>query len=171
MIELIKNSEFDVINEIIEKSFPEHEIRDYDKQKELLNNPLFNIYVMRDVLTGKIKAFISIWNIEDYIFVDHFAVSSEFRNEGLGSKILQEIKDILKKKIFLEVEPPKSEIDERRIKFYQKNGFLLNDYKYKLPSLVEGLKPMTMMIMSTGEKLTYEKFQSLTQELMRVVYN
>lgn len=170
MLEKMKISDFDAINIMIEKSFPKHEIRGYGPQKKLLDDPNFNIYVIRDEKSEQVKAFITIWDVEDFGFVDHFAVSEEFRNEGLGSIILSETRKLINRKMFFEVDLPKDEMSKRRIGFYERNGYFLNDFQYELPPLVEGLEPMTMMIMSSDEKLTKEKLTSLKNELMKIVY-
>lgn len=168
MLEKIRLEEFDEIYNMIVESFPTHEIRDYQKQKDMLNNDKFNIYIMKD--NGNIKGFISIWDIDDYGFIDHFAVSSKFRNEGLGGKILKEVKDIINSEIFLEVDKPCDDINKRRIGFYERNGYFLNPFEYILPPQSEGLEPMELLIMSSGGLLTLEKFNSLIKTLIEVAY-
>lgn len=64
----------------------------------------------------------------DFIFVDYILVSGSYRGKGVGSKVLEKIKK-KGKAIILEVEPvilndPDS---EKRIRFYEKNGFLKMD--------------------------------------------
>lgn len=171
MLEKMLDEDFDEINEIIEKSFPEHEIRGYEKQKKLLDNPNFHIYVMKDQKTALLKAFITVWDIEDFSFVDHFAVSHKFRNEGLGSEILKETRKTLNRRIFLEVDLPTNEISKRRIEFYKRNGFFENHFPYELPPLKEGEKPVAVMIMSSDDNLSQEKFNSLKKQLFKVVYD
>lgn len=170
MIQLMEQEDFDEIYEMIVSSFPEHENRGYEKQKELLCNPKFHIYVMKADDTNQIKGFISIWDIEDYAFIDHFAVSSKIRNEGIGSKILKELSTSINKNVFLEVDIPETDIARRRIQFYERNGYYLNPFHYELPALFKGGHPVELMIMSSDALLTEAKFMSLTKELLEVAY-
>lgn len=62
--------------------------------------------------------------LPDFIFIDYLFVSKDARGEGLGSKLINKLKD-KNKPIILEVEPVNYEDSdsEKRLKFYQKQGF------------------------------------------------
>lgn len=62
--------------------------------------------------------------LPDFLFIDYLFVSKDARGEGLGSKLINKLKD-KKKPIILEVEPInyKDSDSEKRLKFYQKQGF------------------------------------------------
>lgn len=62
--------------------------------------------------------------LPDFIFIDYLFVSKDARGEGLGSKLINKLKD-KNKPIILEVEPLNYEDSdsEKRLKFYQKQGF------------------------------------------------
>lgn len=70
----------------------------------------------------------------DAIYLQYFAVISEYRSYGLGSLFLQQINRLAKGRMFFEVEDPEDtykhdeeyEIRKRRIAFYEKNGFHLH---------------------------------------------
>jgi GNAT superfamily N-acetyltransferase len=64
----------------------------------------------------------------DYIFIDFMLVFGNNRGKGSGSRVLNELKK-MGKSIILEVEPAtiKDPDSEKRIKFYEKNGFLKID--------------------------------------------
>ena len=108
----------------MEISFPKDEYRNYDKQLSLMDNPAYRIYVMPDMETDDIKAFIAVWEFETIVYIEHFAVNPDHRNNGLGSKILCEIIKIVNKTICLEVELPENELAVRRIGFYERNDSL-----------------------------------------------
>lgn len=169
MLKPMKFNQFDCIYTMIVDSFPSHEVRTYEEQKGLLDNPKFHIYVMEDAV-GAVKAFISVWDVANHGFVDHFAVSPQFRNEGLGSKILEELRQLLDCLLFLEVDLPETEIAKRRIGFYERNGYTLNPYLYQLPALTPESQPVTLGIMSTDGMMSQETFQSLQQDLLATVY-
>lgn len=170
MIEKMKKEEFEDVYDLILKNFPVNEVREYTNQKKLLEDDKFQIFVSKDEKVGKLKGFISVWYVEDYAFIDHFVVSSKYRNGGIGSEILKEIKEVLNSEIFLEVDLPETEIAKRRINFYKRNGYFLTDFKYQLPPLNPCDEPVTFMIMCSDEKITVEKFVSLKNELFKIAY-
>ena len=102
--------DFDKVYRIMEESFPIDERRTYEEQKALLNNKLYSIYILSDIENDNIKAFIAIWQFDDFAFVEHFAVSSSYRNGGIGALILQEVQKLLSCMICLEVELPEEEM-------------------------------------------------------------
>ena len=123
MIEKMLKNDFDKIFDLMEASFPFDEYRTYDEQKALLDNPFYQVFVLKDSDNNSIKAFIAIWEFEDFAFIEHFAVNQQYRNGGIGTKILNKLVDLIGKTICLEVEPPEDELTSRRIGFYQRNGF------------------------------------------------
>ncbi len=135
MLEKLHLKDFDKFYCLLENSFPATEIRSYENQKSSLSDDRFKIFVIYNEGKDELKGFITMWQIEDYGFIDYFAVAEKYRNDGLGSKILSGIESIYDGKIFLELEPPTDEITKKRIAFYEKNGYVLNDFEYALPSL------------------------------------
>jgi len=90
--------------------------------------------------------------------MEYLAVETRSRNQGIGGKILQFIREDLKTAkglgLILEVEPPEvsggkeREICQRRIRFYQRNGaqMVLDGGAYRMPNLAgEGSLPMRLM--------------------------
>lgn len=71
------------------ESFPVDERRTFDEQIGLLTNPLFEILVWKDGDLGDVKGFISTYRLEGFCFVEHFAVSEKYRNEGIGRSVLK----------------------------------------------------------------------------------
>ncbi|WP_034670655.1 GNAT family N-acetyltransferase [Ectobacillus panaciterrae] len=69
----------------------------------------------------------------DYIFIDYILVSGSSRGKGTGSMILDRLKQ-KGKAIILEVEPItfNDANSEKRVRFYEKNGFLkMNSIQYE----------------------------------------
>lgn len=169
MTEKLKIQHFDIIYDLMKKSFPNDEYRTYDEQKALLNNPLYSVYVLYEK-EQLIKAFISVWEFDDFAYIEHFAVSPEFRNGGTGSKMLKELLDLTKKTTCLEVEPPENEINRRRIGFYERNNFFFNEYPYIQPPMSEGKKPVPLFIMTSGGKIDKNTFEHIKTTLYSQVY-
>ena len=170
MIEKLLKNDFDKIFDLMEASFPFDEYRTYDEQKALLDNPFYQVFVLKDSDNNSIKAFIAIWEFEDFAFIEHFAVNPQYRNGGIGAKILNKLVDLIGKTICLEVEPPEDELASRRIGFYQRNGFFLNHYPYMQPSISKGKNMISLLIMTSEKPVSKEEFESYKKVLYKIVY-
>lgn len=166
MLEKMMRESFDAVYKIMEQSFPEDERRPYTEQKALLDNPVYSIYIDNNE-----NAFIATWEFENFIFIEHFAVKKECRNTGLGSKMLLEFIEKQEKTVCLEVELPEAELAKRRINFYERNGFFLNEYDYFQPPISKGKKMVPLMIMTSKNKVSEDTFKNLRNILYKEVYN
>ena len=168
MIEQIKIDRFDEMYEIMSNSFPTDEFRPYDEQKELFLIERYKVY--GNIEDGKLSSFIATWDFEDFVFIEHFATSPVFRNMGLGEKMLKHLASTLQKRLCLEVEPPKEDIQKRRIAFYSRNGFFLNTFPYIQPPISKGKAPVPLMIMTTSGYVSEGEFLSIKNTLYREIY-
>lgn len=163
--------DFEAIYKILEESFPEDEYRSFQGQKALFENPKYTVHICQD--GGMVYSFLATWTFGNFVYGEHMAVSKEVRNRGTGKKMILAAAEEARKvgKVFcLEVEPPTEEMAKRRIEFYKRIGFVLNEYPYMQPSLGEGKNPIPLMIMSYKEPLTKEAFENIRKVLYREVY-
>lgn len=170
MLEKLQLQDFDKVYAIMEEAFPDDEHRFYDEQKALLDNPKYTIYGLRNDQNGEIKAFITVYQFDDFAFVEHFATNVLYRNQGLGAVILRELQDMLQCRICLEVELPDTDMAVRRIGFYRRNGFSLNNYDYIQPPMSKGKNSMPLLIMTTDGTITKGEFDTIKSTLYREVY-
>ena len=115
----------------IVKDFPRGERSSLNNFKKRVTNKNEDVFIFSE--DGKEKAYTIIANIDNnYILISFLAVFEKYRGEGIGTKLLEEIKEKFKYKkgIILEVESPEdttSEKDriirEKRIKFYEKSNY------------------------------------------------
>ena len=168
MIRLLKN-EFDSAYKILDSSFPNDEIRPYNEQKNLLDNSLYKLYGLYE--KEEITAVMAVWEFEEFVFIEHLAVSVEFRNKNIGSRFLKDVLSSTDKMICLEVEPPEDELKKRRIAFYERNGFFLNEYPYIQPPISKGRNPVPLMIMTSEGKISDNEFLKIKDCLYNNVYN
>ncbi|HJB74875.1 MAG TPA: GNAT family N-acetyltransferase [Candidatus Eubacterium faecale] len=170
-MELIRlyKSDFDALYKIMEESFPKDEIRAYSDQAALFDRSEFFAYGVKDE-SGKLKAFITFWHLNGFTFGEHFAVDPNERGAGLGAKILAEVLKTDGRRFCLEVELPETETAKRRIGFYERMGFTLNDFEYCQPPLGKDRKAVALKIMSTGGKLTQAEFEKVKAEIYINVY-
>lgn len=157
------------VYDIMEKSFPPNERRTRIEQRQLLDNPRFKILAVKS--DRDVKAFMTVWSLEDWTFVEHFAVHPKLRNEGIGKRFITEFLARCETRVCLEAElPTEGEMAKRRIGFYERNGFTLNHYPYKQPSITAGQKPVDLMIMTTGGGISEPEFLRLKEQLYKYVY-
>ena len=169
MLEKISNIKyFDIIFKIMEDNFISDEYRNYDEQKELLNNPFYKLYMAKE--QDEITAFVAIWEFDEFIFFEHLAVRKDKQNQGIGTKILNQLVKETSKNIVLEVELPKDELKQRRIEFYKRNGFILNKYNYVQPPMSKGKNFVPLLIMSTKKIENKDEFEIIKNILYKNVY-
>lgn len=171
MLQQLTGENFDRIYEILEASFPLDEYRTYEAQKELFGQKEYRIYGLVDEIGGELQAILSVWELDDLVFIEHFAVSPRYRNQGMGEKILQEILERFSGLICLEVELAENELAKRRIGFYQRNGFFFNDYPYMQPPICKGRKAIPLRIMSRGGTVSEKEFGRIRDQLYEKVYH
>ena len=164
-------SEFEQAFSIMKDSFPEDEYRSYDEQKDLLNNKNYKMYVLVNT-EEEIIAFICLWIFESFAFIEHFAVKEKYRNHGIGTEILHKIDELLDCQICLEVELPETKMAIRRINFYKRNGYYINDnYDYVQPSYSEDKQPVPLMIVTSKGTISEMQFEKIKETLYKDVYN
>lgn len=137
---------------IYHSSFPEMERRNRDVYEALCRNePKF--VPDRIEIKGQAAALLWHWEMPKFTYIEHFAVSKKFRNQGLGSKVLKRFFS-KHKRIVLEIEPPENEIQERRLAFYQRHGFVRTGFNYVSAGFGEIAKPHRLELLSYPESLT-----------------
>ena len=67
-------------------------------------------------------------------------------------------------------ELPENELARRRIGFYSRNGFKLNNYPYIQPPMSAGKNPVPLLIMTTGGVLAESEFINMRDILYKNVY-
>lgn len=84
--------------------------------------------------------------------------------------MLQELVRKYQKQICLEVELPEDELTRRRIGFYERNGFVFNEYPYIQPPISKGKSPVPLRVMTYGKGITRQAFEEMRKVLYRRVY-
>ena len=160
--------DFEKVWGIMEDSFPPSERREKERQYGLFEKKEYRIYgaVEADTLLG----FLAVWDLGEFTFLEHFAVAQRARNRGLGGQMLGQLKEQKKRQIILEVELPEEELAQRRIRFYERNGFFYNEYPYMQPAMSADTEAIPLRIMSTVDHLTKAGYLAVREALYRMVY-
>ena len=116
MIVISKCKESDYANLIqIEKStLQKHSSK---KQLKILENQ--TSHLIWKIEKGKILGFVSFFHVKDEIEIIKICIIKSYQRKNYGTRLINEIKKLKIKKIFLEV----SVENTNAIKFYLKNGF------------------------------------------------
>lgn len=162
---------FEEVYELLERSFPESEIRTLAGQRKLLERPGYRL-LMKQGEDGGLLAVMAVWEFDNLRFVEHIAVHPRARGLGLGGEMMREYQHSAGRvPVILEVEPPDTtEFAGRRIGFYERLGFFLNRYPYKQPPLREGQPDLPLLLMSYPDPLTPEEFRQCASTLYTRVY-
>lgn len=161
--------EFERIFQIMDISFPDNEMRTREKQYELMTtDEHYNIYCFGE--DSEVYGFIVVWDLGECIFIENFATTISMRGKGLGGELLDFIVDKYKKDVILEVEPPTGEIERRRIGFYERHGFIYNDFDYLMPPIRKGDSPLPLKIMSYNKSFDEAQFASYKKLIYNIVY-
>lgn len=164
----IKKEEFKEIYEIMEASFPPEERRTYEEEKKQFVKSKYKILVVEDEIG--IQGFIKEWDLKACYFIEHFAIKSQNRGKGLGSRVMKEYLKGKSKAIILEVEGQGKEIAKRRIAFYKRLGFTLSDIEYIQPNLQKTNKDILLKLMYYPKEITREDLIKGQEEIFTKVY-
>ncbi len=148
-----------------EKTFPEIERRSKEQFLDLAENPDAFVFLIKN--EDETIGYCVIWELSSFYFLEHFEVFEEFRNQKFGEKILESLQEKFEK-IILETEPNSlSEIAERRLHFYQRNGFEIIEKNYLQPSYGEGKSSVNLFLMAN---FLPENLEILVNEIYEIVY-
>ena len=141
----LKKEYFDSFFALLEQSFPPEEYRKKEKQLALLEDSRYEATVLMQ--NDTVTALIGAWKLDDFIFIEHLAVSPALRNKGIGSTFVSEYVSNSSLPVVLEVENINEELPQRRIGFYKRLGFVLTDVCYDQPNFIESNVKIPLRIM------------------------
>lgn len=163
-----KHPLYRVFRELYSISFPIFEQRSEEQQEAAFTCPEYHLtaYETSGVFTG----FISYWEFDGYIYIEHFAINRELRGKGYGSKILHDFTTSGTTKIvLLEIDPVTDKVSEARLRFYEKNGFFENPYPHTHPPYRNGYKAHPLAVLTTRRRITEKEYRLFYKELTDIV--
>lgn len=147
-------------------AFPEDERRSEKQFQQLFSQEKSKILAIVEDLN--FVGYLIIWELSKFVFLEHFEIFPEFRNKKLGTKVLNLLFQNYSK-IILESEPKHlGEIAERRIHFYERNGFSVIDEEYIQPPYDINKNPLNLFLLSN---FPLENLQILKEEIYDTVYH
>lgn len=138
---------YSAAQELYHSAFPACERRTEDKQREKLRDEAFFAYTIYN--KGEFAGILYFWCWDRYSFIEHFATLPTMRGGGVGGVSLELWKEQQTgRTLLLEVEPPRGEIEQRRIGFYERHGFCLNSHYHLHPSYSILTEAHELLVMS-----------------------
>ena len=154
--------------ELYQAAFPIDERREIEVQEKIFEHEDFYFEIITE--NNDFIGFITWWKFEGLLYIEYLATLDIHRGKGYGKSIHEDFISNHSEEYettILEVELPNSEIDKRRIGFYERLNFKLNPHKYQqLPYRVNGAK-VDLLIMSyptTIDEVTLTKFEKYFKE-------
>lgn len=148
-------------------AFPYEERRDEADEEKCFLKSQFNFCEITD--DGESVGLIVFWVFERFLFIEHIAINKEIRSKGYGSKTIDLIKSKFNLPIILEAEAPETEMQQKRIKFYENLGFKVNSYGYTQPSYHNG-ESVPLLVLSFPELLNENEFKEFFETTRKIVY-
>lgn len=148
-VTLDNKSDLEFIEKLYIESFPRNERRPVLEMHHLMKEEdRFNVFLLETKENIRI-GFVTYWNLDNFIFIDHFAISSDKRSGGYGQKAIQELIKQTSLPLVGEIElPTVSELAAKRVKFYKKQGFQIWEFPYEQPPYEEGFDPIPMLVIT-----------------------
>jgi len=172
MIQLHSVNNFENLNfdfkPTYESSFPPEERREWDQLPDLICNTKFKLYEI--FLREKFIGFISVWDLEEFSFIEHFAICSTHQAKGYGTQALSQVLSMNSKPVVLEVEKPLTETARKRISFYERFSFSVNTGSYFQPPYSFDKSSVKMLLMSYPTKIETSDFERIKTRIHQRVY-
>lgn len=147
--------------------FPSNERRPRHQLVGLLKNPQY--YFAQVTEGNRLVGLLGLWKLPGFVFIEHMAIQKSRRDRGIGSSLLQKILQE-NPRVVLEVEPPQTEEQKRRIRFYERLGFQLNSYAYIQPTYSPQKKPVRLRLMTFPKGVSETEFFRIRRTLHTIVY-
>ena len=168
MFERITKKTFDEIFPLLEQAFPVTELREKERQRAMLEEEHYRLYGVRK--DGVFAAVFATWEIEDFLYIEHFAVREDCRNGGWGGQLLDALLEEKGRAMVLEVEEPEDELTRRRIGFYERHGLVYNDYPYLQPPMREGQEMLPLRLMTKPAAIDEKTYERYKKQIYKIVY-
>jgi GNAT superfamily N-acetyltransferase len=152
----------------LEETFPVNERRSSASLASLLNRAEMKCHLI--VLDNDPIGIFNTWNLSLFRYIEHFAIVPSLRGKGFGKCVLHDFVQQAISPVILEVEPPVSSTAQRRIQFYEHEGFVLCPKAYCQPAYDADRSPLKLQLMEYGNQLLPDHFDQVVDLLYQKVY-
>lgn len=156
--------------QLMESAFPVEERRSHENQR-MVTDTNANFHPCALLQNKEFVGLITYWQGPGFVYVEHFATLPSLRGGGLGREALALLFSRVGCPVVLEVEPPLDDLKQRRIRFYERNGFQLwQNSSYLQPPYQKGLSPVRLLLMAYGALDEEADFACLRSWIHKEVY-
>lgn len=166
-IKSTKDRWYKAFSDIYKTSFPSFEQRNSQQQLAAFKNENYHLWAI--IENERLLSFISFWNFEDYIYIEHLAVNPELRGKNIGSKTLDIFANETGKNILLEIDPPIDEVSQNRLRFYSRLGYKTNNWKHFHPPYNPIYPPHELVVLSLHKSLGENLYEQFYSDLVNIV--
>ena len=161
-LKAVREEELPAIYARMQENFAREEIRDRDAFFAQFHAQGYRLMHLADGDAN--VGFIGIWELEGGAYVEHIAVYPAFRGKRYGSDAVRAVQAAFGA-LVLEIEPPRTPDQIRRLHFYERLGFVVNPVDYLQPPYREGDAPLPLLLLSCPAPLG-----ARTQAVVRQIY-
>ena len=165
--ENVTEKTFSVVFEKMIAAFPYEERRVFSDQQSCMSDERFKFLQIFE--SSQAVGFTALWDLDGFLFIEHIAIDADKRSGGYGTKAIELIKSTFNKPVILEAEAPETEQQIKRIRFYERLGFKINDFPYEQPSY-HGGEGVPLKILSFPSLLTDVEFENFISETRNSAY-
>ncbi len=159
-------ADFGILMQLYEEAFPLEERREVSDLEELVRHE-DRMYFNAVYHDGTLSGLFVYWRLEGFWYLEHLAVHAEMRNHKIGQQVLDWSAVHLDGLRLLEVEPAIGEMPIRRIRYYERNGFIVCDRNYHQPSYHAGGPGIDLWVMCSERP---EQLDEKIASLRKTVY-
>ena len=170
----INSPEIEEAVELYVEAFPSCERRDTEEWLKCISSAGTPPFVLFGIfLDHEFMGFFSCWNFNGFVYGEHFAVKKAARGHGVGATAVSLIKAYIgiDTPFIIEVEPPCDEMATRRIGFYQRQGFVVDETPYLQPPYRQEDQWFELKLMSTHPEFLTNHFEEVKQAIYQNVYH
>lgn len=144
---------------LYQTAFPKHEQRSLKGQIACFKQVEFHLLAVSKA--SCFIGFISYWQVNGMLYIEHLAIEPQERNNQFGSAILTAFLLQNSTTYVLEIDPPITPIAERRHNFYLRLKFCDNPHEHQQPPYQIDDEAAPMLLMSYPRPITHEEHQML----------
>ncbi|MHA6248318.1 GNAT family N-acetyltransferase [Pontibacter sp. CAU 1760] len=162
--------EFITLQPFYGQSFPEKERRDFGQLGQLLSPP--EMHLLTAYAESGLAEMYVYWQLSGCCFLEHLAVAPQLRGQGIGTRLMQHLaRQVSGSGIVLEVERPQTGVQQQRVNFYERLGFVLHpQLDYHQPPYRTGHSPVPLFLMSSPALGTLDEVQTTAALIAQEVY-
>ena len=156
---------------LLEAAFPQIERRPTSIWKQMaMDHSMFHALAI--IEQTHFCGILTYWDLGNFLYIEHFAISADLRNGGYGKTALETfLYEHQHTNIVLEVEIPDNDLANRRIRFYERNGFsLIEERDYLQPPYHPDYDYLPLKLMATQSADTRAHYDEIVDKIHRIVY-